>query len=260
VSPEDRVQTELEFPNLRIRPRDNPAGGAARVADQTIGRAEELRRVQEYADRRQDTLVLGPAGVGKSHLLALVRGHCIVRVRSLTPARQTLLEMAEALFQAGVLRVQPTVVASAAAPRTARPQAPGSRQPAAGEMPALVGAAARAGERAEPALRAGTPSWRSARPPAGGAFQPPVGGTPAVSAAPTPTTRSQRADAVHRPAAEVPAPAGAAIMCTAFTSHMPPRVNRNRTRPSLSVRAVSFSVGLPRLIATTSAPGSARFS
>src|SRR5258708_6154898 len=57
-----------------------------------------------------------------------------------------------------------------------------------------------------------------------------------------------------------PVPADAGIICTALINHIPPGRKRNRTRPSLSVRATCFSEGFRRFIATTSAPASGRFS
>src|SRR4029453_18723498 len=56
------------------------------------------------------------------------------------------------------------------------------------------------------------------------------------------------------------APAGASTMCTALISHMPFWCNLKRARPASSVRAVSFSDGWRRFIATTRAPVSGRFS
>src|SRR5262249_31083307 len=51
---------------------------------------------------------------------------------------------------------------------------------------------------------------------------------------------------------------GAGTMWTALISHIPWRRNLSRTRPSVSVRAASFSAGFNRLRATTSAPASGR--
>ena len=72
--------------------------------------------------------------------------------------------------------------------------------------------------------------------------------------------RSSNVSDAQKLAQSALAPAGAGTMWTALISHIPPGRNRNRTRPSLSVRAVSFSEGFRRLMATTSAPASGRFS
>jgi hypothetical protein len=132
------MQTELEFPHLQLRPRRGPGHGGVRAAGQTVGRAEEVQQVQEYADRRQDSLVLGPAGVGKSHLLSVVRGPRIVRIRSLSPARQTLLQIAEDLFEAGALRAQAGVAGRAAKTRPSASARPAGPAPAHPDFPAFL--------------------------------------------------------------------------------------------------------------------------
>jgi len=114
-------------------------------------------------------------------------------VRTLSPARQTLLEIAEGLFQAGVLRLQPAGAASAAARRAKRPAAVGALQPTVGrtaavtavttpttrsgradalhpaiaEVPALGGATAHPGDHPAPVPQAPTAYSPSASPPAG---------------------------------------------------------------------------------------------
>src|SRR6185295_12959565 len=63
-------------------------------------------------------------------------------------------------------------------------------------------------------------------------------------------------------------PAGAGTMWTALINHIAAAPlelvgaggSLNRTRPSLSVRAESFSAGFTRFMATTRAPASGRFS
>jgi hypothetical protein len=84
-------------------PSSQPAPSVPLV--QTVGRQAELQQLQTYADRRVDTLVLGPAGVGKSHLLGLLQGKHLLRLQSLTPVRQGLIELAQALHQRGAFPV-----------------------------------------------------------------------------------------------------------------------------------------------------------
>ncbi|MBI2503811.1 MAG: tyrosine-type recombinase/integrase [Candidatus Latescibacteria bacterium] len=83
-----------------------PAG----TTSQTVGRQTELQQLQAHADQRVDTLLLGPAGVGKSHLLAQLSGERLIRLVRLSPPKQALLEIAEALHSRGVF--QPTTGAS----------------------------------------------------------------------------------------------------------------------------------------------------
>jgi hypothetical protein len=58
--------------------------------------------------------------VGKSHLLAQVRGPRIVRIRRLGPTRQAVLDIAEALFHAGVLRPAESGPTTTPGPRPGR--------------------------------------------------------------------------------------------------------------------------------------------
>jgi len=77
-------------------PHPLPAGSLP-----TVGRQEELRQLQANLDKGVDTLLLGPTGVGKSHLLALLQGERLIRLPHLSPPKQALLEIAEALHQRG---------------------------------------------------------------------------------------------------------------------------------------------------------------
>jgi len=81
-----------------------PRKGLVFSAPQTVGRREELRRLRVNLEKGIDTLLLGPVGVGKSHLLALLDGDRLIRVKGLSPVRQAVIGIAEALYEAGALR------------------------------------------------------------------------------------------------------------------------------------------------------------
>ncbi len=70
---------------------------------QTVGRDEELRQLKDNLSKRIDTLVLGPIGVGKSHLLALLEAENVLRVKTLSPAKEALINIAEELHKIGRL-------------------------------------------------------------------------------------------------------------------------------------------------------------
>ena len=74
-------------------PRRRPVAGRG----QTVGRLAELRKLQDNLEKGVDTLVVGPVGVGKSHLLELLRGPQILRVKALNPVRQAIVGIAEDL-------------------------------------------------------------------------------------------------------------------------------------------------------------------
>jgi hypothetical protein len=69
-----------------------------------VGRQAEIQKLQDYADRGICTLVLGPAGVGKSHLLKLLQGEKLIHLPGLSPQRETMLTLAEALYERGALK------------------------------------------------------------------------------------------------------------------------------------------------------------
>ena len=71
---------------------------------QTVGRRAEHRRLQENLTKGVDTLVLGPTGVGKSHLLGLLSGEKVIQMPSLTPVRGAVIGLAEELYRRGVLK------------------------------------------------------------------------------------------------------------------------------------------------------------
>ncbi|MCC7264035.1 MAG: ATP-binding protein [Candidatus Latescibacteria bacterium] len=77
---------------------------SADLAQLTVGRQAEIQKLQDLADRGIHTLVLGPPGVGKSHLLKLLQGEKLIRLPGLSPQREAMLTLAEALFERGALR------------------------------------------------------------------------------------------------------------------------------------------------------------
>jgi len=92
----------------------------------TIGRQAELAQLQDHLRKGIDTLLLGPVGVGKSHLLSLLEGPKLIRLPGLTPQRQALLSLAEELFDRGVL--QPTTGAPSQ-PAAGEPLRPEETEP-----------------------------------------------------------------------------------------------------------------------------------
>jgi hypothetical protein len=70
----------------------------------TVGRQAELAQLQDHLRKGIDTLLIGPVGVGKSHLLSLLEREKLIRLSGLTPQRQALMVLAEELFDRGVLR------------------------------------------------------------------------------------------------------------------------------------------------------------
>ena len=74
----------------------------------TVGRTEELRQLQENVAKGVDTLLLGPIGSGKSHLIALLQGEKIIRLKSLAPVKESLIALAEELHGHGLLKLDIT--------------------------------------------------------------------------------------------------------------------------------------------------------
>ena len=91
---------------------------------QTVGRQTELRRLQANLDKRVATLLIGPTGVGKSHLLALLQGERLIRLVRLSPPKQALLEIAEALHSQGLFN-----------PTTGAPSLPAAGEPVPAGVP-----------------------------------------------------------------------------------------------------------------------------
>ena len=70
---------------------------------QTVGRDKELRQLKDNLSKSIDTLLLGPIGVGKSYLLALLNAENALKVKTLTPAKESLINIAEELHKIGRL-------------------------------------------------------------------------------------------------------------------------------------------------------------
>ena len=88
--------------NQSFRFFSQPPRTATALHPHTVGRQAELQHLQANLDKGVDTLVLGPIGVGKSHLLSLLKGERLIRINGLSPVRQGLAEIAQALHQRGV--------------------------------------------------------------------------------------------------------------------------------------------------------------
>ena len=69
----------------------------------TVGRDEELCQLTDNLSKGIDTLVLGPIGVGKSHLLALLDAENALVVKTLSPAKEALINIAKELHKIGRL-------------------------------------------------------------------------------------------------------------------------------------------------------------
>ena len=70
---------------------------------QTVGRDEELYQLEDNLNKGIDTLVVGPIGVGKSHLLALLDAENALKVKTLSPVKEALINIAEGLHKIGRL-------------------------------------------------------------------------------------------------------------------------------------------------------------
>ena len=113
-------------------------------AQQTVGRQAELQQLGQNLKKGIDTLVLGSVGVGKSHLLNLLGGEpaSLLQIPRLTPIRQAIIGMAEALYQHGVLKLEtetqeesPARSLSKAATSSSELGAPTPEETAEGEWP-----------------------------------------------------------------------------------------------------------------------------
>ncbi len=69
----------------------------------TVGRDKELRQLKDNLSKSVDTLLLGPIGVGKSHLLALLNAENALVVKTLSPAKESLINIAKGLHKIGRL-------------------------------------------------------------------------------------------------------------------------------------------------------------
>jgi hypothetical protein len=84
----------------RFWPRTTTTPSLGRV--RTTGRQAELGRLQTNLERGIHTLLIGPVGVGKSHLLELLDGEHLIRLPGLSPPRQMIIALAEQLHGQGV--------------------------------------------------------------------------------------------------------------------------------------------------------------
>lgn len=83
--------------------RKVPSQKLPKGIQQTVGRDEELRQLKDNLSKSIDTLLLGPIGVGKSYLLALLSAENALKVKTLTPAKESLINIAEGLHKIGRL-------------------------------------------------------------------------------------------------------------------------------------------------------------
>jgi len=80
-------------------------------ATATVGRGDILRMLQDNVTRRRPTLLIGPPGIGKSHLLRQLAADGHLYLARVSPFKPALLELARLLHAEGVLTV-PEVEAS----------------------------------------------------------------------------------------------------------------------------------------------------
>ena len=90
--------TRPAVPSRKVPSQKLPKG-----IQQTVGRDEELRQLKNNLSKGIDTLLLGPIGVGKSHLLALLNAENMFVVKTLSPAKESLINIAEDLHKTGRL-------------------------------------------------------------------------------------------------------------------------------------------------------------
>ena len=69
----------------------------------TVGRDGELCQLTDNLSKGIDTLLLGPIGVGKSHLLALLNAENVLVVKTLSPTKEALINIAKELHKIGRL-------------------------------------------------------------------------------------------------------------------------------------------------------------
>ncbi len=73
------------------------------MVHQSVARKEKLRLIEENLAKRIDTLLIGPIGIGKSHLLAQVDAEHALKVQTLSPIKEALINIAEELHKHGKL-------------------------------------------------------------------------------------------------------------------------------------------------------------
>lgn len=65
--------------------------------DCSIGRSIELRQLYEFKEKKINVVLIGPQGIGKSHLLGLIQGDDILRLDDLKLIKKTLSNMIDYL-------------------------------------------------------------------------------------------------------------------------------------------------------------------
>ncbi len=90
-------------PRPAVPSRKAPSQKLPKGIQQTVGRGEELCQLKDNLSKGIDTLVLGPIGVGKSHLLALLDAENALMVKTLSPVKEALINIAEGLHKIGRL-------------------------------------------------------------------------------------------------------------------------------------------------------------
>ena len=70
---------------------------------QSVERKEKLHLLKENLSKRIDTLIVGPIGIGKSHLLAQLDADHVLKVKNLSPIKEALINIAEELHKSGKL-------------------------------------------------------------------------------------------------------------------------------------------------------------
>lgn len=92
------LTTRPAVPSRKVPSQKLPKG-----IQQTVGRDKELRQLKNNLGKGIDTLLLGPIGVGKSHLLALLNAENVLVVKTLSPAKESLINIAKELHKIGRL-------------------------------------------------------------------------------------------------------------------------------------------------------------
>lgn len=69
----------------------------------SVAREEKLRLIKANLSKRIDTLIVGPIGIGKSHLLAQLDADHVLKVKTLSPIKEALINIAEELHKSGKL-------------------------------------------------------------------------------------------------------------------------------------------------------------
>ena len=76
-----------------------------------VGRQDELEKIRANLEKRQPTLLRGPVGIGKSHLLRIIAKDIknVIYIERVQPIKQALLSIAEALHKDGRLKIEGVV-------------------------------------------------------------------------------------------------------------------------------------------------------